>query len=83
MASGSASGATSVSLKCSGGTVIATWPVALLTDQSPTGVFASTAVTRGAGITRPCGAGEAVLISSTGTLATTTNLFVNIPYTVQ
>jgi len=84
MASGTASGATAVVLKCSGGNLIATFPIATLVDQVPVGPFASAGViTRGAALTKGCPSGEAVLVSSTGTLATTTNVFVNLPYTVQ
>jgi hypothetical protein len=84
MASGTASGASAVVLKCSGGNAIATFPIATLVDQVPVGPFASAGIiTRGAALTQGCPSGEAVLISSTGTLATTTNVFVNLPYTVQ
>jgi hypothetical protein len=83
MASGTSAGGTSLILKCSGGRNLATIPVALLVDQIPTGPFASTVVTKGAGLTQPCGSGEALMLSAVGTMTTTSNYFLNIPYTVQ
>ncbi len=83
MASGTAATATDVTLKCSGGTIIARFPIAVLVNALPVGPYYSTVITRGAALTQPCAASEAVMISSTGALATTTNLFVNIPYFVQ
>lgn len=87
MASGTAGGATSVSLKCSSGRIIVTWPVALLVDQVPSTPFQSTASStsvRGAGLTRGCGLNESVYLSATGAgLTTVTNFMVSLPYTVQ
>ncbi|MBP3958349.1 hypothetical protein J8F10_24130 [Gemmata sp. G18] len=85
-ASGTASGATSVSLKCSGGNIIATFPIAALVDATPVGAFSSVngaSITRGTALVSGCPSGEAVQVSSAGTLATTTHLFINLPYTVQ
>lgn len=85
-ASGTASGATSVSLRCSGGDVIATFPIAMLTNDVPVGPFSSaggTTTTRGVSLTEGCPSGEAVQVSSTGTLSTTTHLLINLPYSVQ
>ncbi len=84
MVSGSAATATALALECSDGTLIASWPIALLVDQVPTGPFASTAVTRGAGLTKGCGSGNAVMISNVGAnITTTTHVYTNVPYTVQ
>ena len=90
MASGTAGGGTSVSLKCSGGTIIATFPVAnsYLLDGIPRGPFASSGSLGGgptlaSSLTRGCAAGEAVLISSVGTITTMTHMYYNVPYTVQ
>jgi hypothetical protein len=82
-ASGTASGATSVSLECSGGSIIVTWPRAMLVDDLPVGAFSSTVVTRGTPLVEGCPSGEAVMISSTGTLVSTTDLRLNIPYGVS
>lgn len=80
MASGTSGGGTSIILKCSGGTNIATFPIALMVDLVPFGPFSSTVVTKAAGLTKPCGAGEAVMISAVGTHTTMSALFANGMY---
>ncbi len=84
MASGSAAGATSISLKCSvSGTVIATWPIALLTNGTVVTAFTSGA-TAGSALTKGCSSGDGVITSVAGSaLTTTTDLYINLPYTVQ
>ena len=84
MVSGAAATATALALECSDGTLIASWPVALLTDLNPVGAFASTAVTRGAALGRGCPASAALMLSNVGTnVTTTTHVYTNVPYTVQ
>lgn len=90
MASGTAAGATSVELYCKinggtdAGTIIASFPIAWLVNNAP--IFESGA-TGGLGyysaFANGCAAGSAVYISANGTLTTTTQLFVNLPYTLQ
>lgn len=86
MASGSASGATSVSLKCEGGNIIGTFPIAALIDGKPVGPFASVgqaSIVLASALTRGCPASQGIFVSSAGTLATTTQLYITFPYTVQ
>jgi hypothetical protein len=84
MVSGTAATATSLALECSDGTLIANWPIAVLTDLNPVGAFASTVVTRGAGLGRGCAASTALMLSNVGTnITTTTHVYTNVPYTVQ
>lgn len=84
MVSGTAATATSLALECSDGTLIASWPIALLTDLNPVGPYASTAVTRGAGLGRGCAASTALMLSNVGTnITTTTHVYTNIPHVAQ
>ncbi len=88
MASGTAATATALALECSDGTLIASWPIADLVSLKPIGIglYNSTngTITTGAGLGRGCPASTAVVLSNVGTnITTTTNVFTNIPYTVQ
>ena len=86
MASGTASGATSIDLKCSSGRLITTWPIAMLVDHLPVGMFSSAGgatTTTASGITQGCPSGDGVMLSAQGTLATTTYLYYTMPYVVQ
>lgn len=85
MASGTAAGATSVSLKCSAsGRIIGTWPINNLVTNTPVSALSSYGITAGAALSSGCVANDAVVASVTGSnLTTTTDLFINIPYTVQ
>lgn len=82
-ASGTVATATAIALKCSGGTSILSWPAALLTDDAVVGAYASTTVTRSLPLINGCPAGEAVVASPTGTVATTSRFTVKVTYTVQ
>lgn len=88
-ASGTASGATAIVIQCSGGRVLSSFPIGLLVDDVPVGSLTSAgpgniSVTNGAGLVEGCPSGESVQISKTGSdLATTTSLFVTLPYIVQ
>lgn len=90
MASGSAATATGVYLRCTGGNVISSVPIAMLTDGVPVGPFKSagpagtgTAVL-GSALVRGCPSGESIYISVSGSaLATTTHLYYMLPYIVQ
>lgn len=84
MASGSAAGATSISLKCSvSGTVIATFPIAQLVNNVPVTAFTSGA-TPGQALAKGCSSGDGIITSIAGSaLTTTTDLYINLPYTVQ
>lgn len=86
MASGTASGATSVSVKCSSGNIIATFPIAMLVTGIPVNAFVSagsTHATLASALTEGCPKGDGIMISSAGTLATTTNLYYTLPFIVQ
>ena len=90
MASGTAGGGTSISIKCSGGNIIATFPVAnsYLTTGVPRGPFASTGSAGGgptlaSALTQGCPSGESIMASATGTITTMTHFYINFPYTVQ
>lgn len=83
MASGTAAGATSVIIQCSGGTKISTIPIAMLVNQIPVGPYSSSVITNAAALASGCPSGEAVYVSNNGTLTTTTDLILSLPYTVQ
>ena len=85
MASGTAATATAILLECSGGAVIAQWPIAFLQSNVPVGIYTSTAgTTLGSALTRGCPSGQALYLSNVGSLLTTTSqLYINFPYSVQ
>jgi len=87
MVSGSAASATSLALECGDGTLIASWPIADLTDLKPIGVglYLSTqsTITTGAG-GMGCAASSGIYLSNVGTkITTTTHVYVSVPYIVQ
>lgn len=88
-ASGTATTATSVTIKCESGNVLSTFPIGLLTDDVPTGPMVSAGPgdinpTNGIGLVEGCAAGDGIQASVDGSaLAGTTHLFVTIPYIVQ
>ncbi len=91
MASGTAAGATSIVLECSGatsggGTVIATIPIADLVSLVPVPIFLSGATLNnvGAPVATGCPSGQGIFMSNVGAqLTTTTYIYLNMPYTVQ
>lgn len=87
MVSGTAAGATTVYLACSGGNLLASFPIAALTTNKPTNAFASTGTNSpigGVALGQGCAVSDGVLVSVVGSaLTTTTNFYVNLPYTVQ
>lgn len=84
LVSGTAAGATSLNLECqSSHRVFVTWPIAELVNNIPVGIYASSATVLGSALTNGCNASDAVILSANGTLSTTTQIFVNLPYTVQ
>jgi hypothetical protein len=84
MASGTGATATGLAIECSDGTLIASWPVALLTSLNPLDAYSSTAVARGSALGLGCPASTAVMMSNVGTnITTTTNVHTNVLYTVQ
>lgn len=87
MVSGSASGATNVVVECSpSGNQIASFPVSGLKDGRPVGPQWTSASTASPTVAKAavagCSSADAVMISAPG-LATTTQVFVTMPYTVQ
>jgi hypothetical protein len=87
MASGTAAGGTSVIINCGlagvGGTV-ATFPIAALVSLTPVSpFFNSGAITKGSALAQGCGSGNALMISAVGTLTTSSNFFLVVPYIVQ
>ena len=79
---GNASGATSVTIQCVSGNVLGTFPIANLISAKAV-TYSSTSVVTGMGFTG-CASGDGLSIFKTGgSLATSTALIVNIPYTVQ
>lgn len=88
MASGTPTTATTVYLECTdGSTLLASFQAAALVTNVPISPFSSSStgkiVAPGTALARGCGAGQGVFLSTAGTLATTTDIFVNLPYTVQ
>lgn len=84
MASGTATGATSVSLECQPShAIVATWPIAQLVDHVPVGIYASSTTVLGSALNQGCPVANALVLSANGTLATTTWLGFNLPYMVQ
>lgn len=83
MVSGTASAATSLKVVCEpSGMLLATLPVGVLVTNAPVNPFVSG--TAGQALARGCASGDGVFVSTVGTnLATTTDVFVNMPYTVQ
>lgn len=87
MASGTAASATRLMVVCSGGNVIASIPIAHLVDRIAVTPFASvlgTYTLTSTGFARGCASGESVLVSNVGSnMTTTTDIFVNMPYSMQ
>ena len=86
MASGTAATATSEKIVClPSGNLIATIPITALVTSVPVGVYSSTgSIIPGPAFAQGCQAGDGVYASNVGSnLATTTNLFITMPYTVQ
>jgi hypothetical protein len=85
MASGTASGATAVTLKCVGsGTTVAKFLIASLVSNVPVGPFASAGNLAGPALTQGCPVSDTIMVSVTGSnLATTTHLYINMPYILQ
>lgn len=88
MVSGTAATATAFALECSGGLLLAQWPIADLVTNLPigTGLYLSTqgTITTGQAMTQGCPASQALMLSNVGALVTTTtHVYVNVPYTVQ
>jgi hypothetical protein len=91
MASGTAAGATSIGLYCSGtggpafGNMIALFPVAALVDKvTVTPFMVASAVSYGSAITRGCPSGQGIIASTNGSaLTTTTDLFLQLPVFIQ
>lgn len=85
MASGTAATATGVALECSGGTFIASWPIAALVNNVPVGLYTSGTVNAlGSPFANGCPSGQALMVSNVGAnLTTTTHLYVNAAYSVQ
>lgn len=88
--SGTAAGATSVNLECQpSARLIATWPIGTLINLTPVGIYASASsgveptVVLGSALTTGCQASDSVLLSANGTLSTTSQVFINLPYIVQ
>lgn len=85
--SGTAAGATSIALRCSGGNPIVVWPIAMLANNSAVDAFVSqggAVASRAAALVSGCPASEAVQVSTIGSaLTTTTHLYFNVPYAVQ
>ena len=84
MASGTAATATSEKIVClPSGNLLATIPIASLVSLVPVQPFGAT-VTAGQALGQGCVAGDGIFASNVGSnLATTTDVFVNMPYTVQ
>ncbi len=88
MVSGSSTGATSLVIECSpSGNVITTIPVSALIDGRPipftyTSSATAAAATPAKALVAGCSSADAVMISAPG-LATTTQVFVNMPYIPQ
>lgn len=84
MASGAAATATGLAIECSDGTLIASWPVALLTSLNPLNAYSSTAVGRGKALGTGCPASTGIVLSNVGTNVTTTTFVgTNVLYTDQ
>ena len=85
MVSGTAATATSVVLECQPShRVFVTWPIANLVDRIPVGIYASSTTVLGSALTNGCNASDSVQLSvNANNLATTTQLFINMPYVVQ
>lgn len=84
MVSGTAAGATSVILQCQPShRAFVTWPIAQLVTNVPVGIYASSATVLGSALVNGCDAADSIFLSVNGTLSTTSQLFVNLPYTVQ
>jgi hypothetical protein len=84
MASGTGATATGLAIECSDGTLIASWPVALLTNLNPINSYSSTAVARGSALARGCPVATAVVLSNVGTnITTTTYVDTQVLYTNQ
>lgn len=86
LASGTASGATSENVLCSPSLrSVATFKIAALVTSVPVNAFASPgSITPGPAITDGCAPGDSLIVSNVGSnLATTTNLFLNVPYFLQ
>jgi hypothetical protein len=92
-ASGTASGATAVYVQCGSGNILGSWPIAALITQQPITPFTSngSSAYNGCSVGKGCVAfasgcavGDGVLVSVLGSnLATTNNLYINLPYTIQ
>lgn len=84
MVSGTAASATRLLIECTGGNVLASIPIAYLVTNVPVTPFSSTINTAGVGITQGCATGDGVFVSNVGSsMTTTTNVYINLPYTIQ
>jgi len=86
MVSGTASAATSVKILCGSGKLLATFPIASLITSVPISPYSSGpgAVVAGSALGNGCPSGDGVYASNVGTnLATTTDFYVNLLYTLQ
>ncbi len=89
MASGAATGGLNIYLKCSGGALLATIPVAELADAAFVTPLTSARYTPqplalGTSMVTGCPINQSVMISAdVGNLTVMTHLFLNLPYTVQ
>lgn len=85
MVSGTAATATSVVLECQPShRIFVTWPIANLVDRIPVGIYASSTTVLGSALNNGCNASDSIQLSvNANNLATTTQLFINLPYVVQ
>ena len=85
MVSGTAAGATSLLINCYPSLKkLATFPIANLVTSVPVTPSSSTAITAGAVLAQGCASGDGIAASVVGSaLTTTTDIFINMPYTIQ
>lgn len=82
---GNATGATSVVVECTSGNILATFPIAALVSAKPAPAFYfASAIVPGVALGDGCASGDGIFVSTNGSnLATTTGLWISLPYTVQ
>lgn len=83
MTSGTGATGTRIIVECASGNILLSAPIAAMVSGIPFAPFSSTLTYAGTAFNRGCAVSDAVLVSMVGGLTTTTDVYVNMPYTLQ
>lgn len=83
MTSGTGATGSRIIIECTSGNILMSAPIAAMVSGIPFAPFSSTLTYAGTAFNRGCAVSDAVLVSMVGGLTTTTDVYVNMPYSVQ